>query len=101
MVSRNSRGVATCYARDVINAIYKEGSQLRQGSVIEEHLASLLQPESLRAESRRTGPGTASNLGVHRPTDHQLGQVSRARFAGGPDIEPQRRRDHEHSRGHL
>ena len=36
---RNSRGVATCYARDVINAIYKEGSQLRQGPVIEEHLA--------------------------------------------------------------
>jgi hypothetical protein len=37
---RNSRGVATCYARDVINAIYKEGSQLRQGPVIEEHLAA-------------------------------------------------------------
>ena len=36
---RNSRGVATCYARDVINAIYKEGGQLRQGPVIEEHLA--------------------------------------------------------------
>lgn len=35
---RNSRGVATCYARDVINAIYKEGSQARQGPVIEEHL---------------------------------------------------------------
>ncbi|MCX6904697.1 MAG: hypothetical protein NTW03_14690 [Verrucomicrobia bacterium] len=35
---RNSRGVATCYARDVINAIYKEGSQLRQGPAIEEHL---------------------------------------------------------------
>ena len=28
---RNSRGVATCYARDVINAIYKEGSQLQKG----------------------------------------------------------------------
>jgi hypothetical protein len=37
---RNSRGVATCYARDVINAIYKEGSQLRQGPVIEEHLGA-------------------------------------------------------------
>ena len=35
---RNSHGVATCYARDVINAIYKEKSQLRQGPVIEEHL---------------------------------------------------------------
>jgi len=35
---RNSRGVATCYARDVINAIYKEGSQLRQEQVIDEHL---------------------------------------------------------------
>lgn len=35
---RNSRGVATCYARDVINAIYKEGSQLRQRSEIEEQL---------------------------------------------------------------
>lgn len=35
---RNSRGVATCYARDVINAIYKEGSQLRQGPVIREQL---------------------------------------------------------------
>jgi hypothetical protein len=37
---RNSRGVATCYARDVINAIYKEGSQARQGPVIEEHLVA-------------------------------------------------------------
>ena len=27
---RNSRGVATCYARDIINAIYKEGTQLQQ-----------------------------------------------------------------------
>jgi hypothetical protein len=35
---RNSRGVATCYARDVINAIYKEGSQLRQQPVIEQQL---------------------------------------------------------------
>ena len=35
---RNSRGVATCYARDVINAIYKEGSQLRQAPVINEQL---------------------------------------------------------------
>jgi len=35
---RNSQGVATCYARDVINAIYKEGSQLRQGPVIEQQL---------------------------------------------------------------
>lgn len=37
---RNSRGVATCYARDVINAIYKEGSQARQGPVIDEHLTA-------------------------------------------------------------
>jgi len=36
---RNSPGVATCYARDIINAIYKEGAQLRQGPVIEEQLA--------------------------------------------------------------
>jgi len=35
---RNSRGVATCYARDVINAIYKEGTQLQNRAVIEEHL---------------------------------------------------------------
>jgi hypothetical protein len=35
---RNSRGVATCYARDVINAIYKEGSQLKNGPVILEQL---------------------------------------------------------------
>jgi hypothetical protein len=35
---RNSRGVATCYARDVINAIYEEGNQLQQGPAIEEHL---------------------------------------------------------------
>jgi hypothetical protein len=35
---RNSRGVATCYARDVINAIYKEGSQLRKRAEIEEQL---------------------------------------------------------------
>src|SRR5205823_813109 len=35
---RNSRGVATCYARDVINAIYKEGSQLKSGPVILEQL---------------------------------------------------------------
>jgi len=35
---RNSRGVATCYARDVINAIYKEGTQLQNGPVIVEHL---------------------------------------------------------------
>jgi hypothetical protein len=35
---RNSRGVATCYARDVINAIYKEGSQLQKSSAINEHL---------------------------------------------------------------
>ncbi|MFI5381783.1 MAG: hypothetical protein ACHRHE_21000 [Tepidisphaerales bacterium] len=35
---RNSRGVATCYARDVINAIYKEGSQLQQGPAINEQL---------------------------------------------------------------
>jgi hypothetical protein len=37
---RNSRGVATCYARDVINAIFKEGSQLQQGPLIEEHLVA-------------------------------------------------------------
>jgi hypothetical protein len=36
---RNSQGVATCYARDVINAVYKEGSQLQQARVIEEQLA--------------------------------------------------------------
>ena len=35
---RNSRGVATCYARDVINAIYKEGTQLQKRPVIEEQL---------------------------------------------------------------
>jgi hypothetical protein len=35
---RNSRGVATCYARDVINAIYKEGTQLQKGPVIVEQL---------------------------------------------------------------
>ena len=34
----NSRGVATCYARDVINAIYKDGTQLQHGPEIEEHL---------------------------------------------------------------
>lgn len=37
---RNSPGVATCYARDVINAIYKEGTQLDNRRVIEEHLAA-------------------------------------------------------------
>jgi hypothetical protein len=37
---RNAQGVATCYARDVINAIYKEGSQLDNGPRIEEHLAA-------------------------------------------------------------
>jgi hypothetical protein len=35
---RNSRGVATCYARDVINAIYKEGSQRKKRAEIEEQL---------------------------------------------------------------
>jgi hypothetical protein len=35
---RNARGVATCYARDVINAIYKEGRQLEQKAVIDEQL---------------------------------------------------------------
>jgi hypothetical protein len=35
---RNSRGVATCYGRDVINAIYKAGNQLHERQVIEEHL---------------------------------------------------------------
>ncbi len=34
----NSRGVATCYARDVISAIYKEGSQRQRGPEIEQHL---------------------------------------------------------------
>ncbi len=37
---RNSQGVATCYARDVIDAIYKEGTQLQNGPAIEEHLAA-------------------------------------------------------------
>jgi hypothetical protein len=37
---RNSRGVATCYARDVINAIYKEGTQLQNRPLIEEQLAA-------------------------------------------------------------
>jgi len=37
---RNSRGVATCYGRDVINAIYERGTQLQQRAVIEEHLAA-------------------------------------------------------------
>lgn len=36
----NSRGVATCYARDVINAIYKEGAQLKHGPEIDEHLGA-------------------------------------------------------------
>jgi len=35
---RDTKGVATCYARDVINAIYKEGTQLQNGPVIQEHL---------------------------------------------------------------
>jgi hypothetical protein len=35
---RNSQGVATCYARDVINAIYKQNTQLQNGPRIEEHL---------------------------------------------------------------
>jgi len=34
----NSRGVATCYARDVINAIYKAGTQLQHGAEIEQQL---------------------------------------------------------------
>jgi len=37
---RNSEGVATCYARDVINAIYKEGTQLQNGPVIEKQLSA-------------------------------------------------------------
>jgi hypothetical protein len=37
---RESKGVATCYARDVIVAIYKEGTQLQKGPVIEEHLSA-------------------------------------------------------------
>ena len=36
---RNSRGVATCYARDVINDIYKRNAQAENGPVIEQHLA--------------------------------------------------------------
>jgi hypothetical protein len=36
---RNSPGVATCYARDVINALYKEGTQLQNRQTIEEQLA--------------------------------------------------------------
>jgi hypothetical protein len=35
---RNSRGVATCYARDVINTIYKEGAQLQRRAEIEQQL---------------------------------------------------------------
>lgn len=35
---RNTRGVATCYARDVINAIYKAGTQLQHRADIEEQL---------------------------------------------------------------
>ena len=35
---RNSRGVATCYARDVVNAIYQEGTQLEKRAEIEEQL---------------------------------------------------------------
>jgi len=35
---RNSKGVATCYARDVITAIYKEGTQLENGPMIDKHL---------------------------------------------------------------
>jgi hypothetical protein len=35
---RNSRGVATCYARDVINAIYANGTQLQSKATIEEQL---------------------------------------------------------------
>ncbi len=35
---RNSRGVATCYARDVINAIYKQGTQRQHRAEIEEQL---------------------------------------------------------------
>ena len=35
---RQAEGVATCYARDVINAIYKEGTQLQNGPVIEKQL---------------------------------------------------------------
>ena len=37
---RNSKGVATCYARDVITAIYKQGTQLEKGPVIEEQLSA-------------------------------------------------------------
>ena len=37
---RNSQGVATCYARDVINAIYQQRVQLKKRAEIEEHLAA-------------------------------------------------------------
>jgi len=37
---RNAKGVATCYARDIINAIYKGGTQLQNRPAIEEHLAA-------------------------------------------------------------
>lgn len=35
---RNSRGVATCYARDIINSIYRQGAQLKNGPAIEKNL---------------------------------------------------------------
>jgi hypothetical protein len=37
---RNSRGVATCYARDVITAIYRQNTQLQQGPTIDEQLTA-------------------------------------------------------------
>ena len=39
---KQAKGVATCYARDVINAIYKDGTQLENGPVIEEQLSAAL-----------------------------------------------------------
>ena len=37
---RKSKGIATCYARDVITGIYKQSAQLREGPAIEEHLSA-------------------------------------------------------------
>jgi len=37
---KDAKGCATCYARDVINAIYKKSLQLQNKPVIEEHLTA-------------------------------------------------------------
>ncbi len=37
---RNAKGCATCYARDVINGIYKSGTQRQNRAAIEEHLSA-------------------------------------------------------------